>query len=58
MKRLAETIARLVVRRPWTLAARGRRAAGRVRGDAAARQAFDTDILNLLPADRPAGEGA
>jgi predicted exporter len=57
MKRFAEFVARLVVRRPWTLVLAGVALLCVCAAILLSRQAFDTDILNLLPADRPAVKG-
>jgi predicted exporter len=57
MKRFAEFVARMVVRRPWMLALAGIALLGVCAAALLSRQAFDTDILNLLPADRPAVKG-
>ena len=57
MKRFAEFVARLVVRRPWVLVLAGVALLGVCAAILFSRQAFDTDILNLLPGDRPAVKG-
>lgn len=57
MNRIAQTIARLVAHRPWIMAVAGISLLVLSAIVLFSRQAFDTDILNLLPADRPAVKG-
>lgn len=57
MNRLAHLVARQVVHRPAALIAGGVLLLGICAAILFSRQSFDTDILNLLPADRPAVKG-
>jgi len=50
-------VARLVVHQPWKLAVAGVLLLSASAAILFSRQSFDTDILNLLPADRPAVKG-
>ncbi|MGH8047267.1 MAG: MMPL family transporter [Chthoniobacterales bacterium] len=57
MIQLSNLVAQLVVRRPWALIAAALLIVGTCTWILFSRQSFDTDILNLLPADRSAVKG-
>ena len=57
MHRIAAVIAHLVVRRPVVMAVAGLLLAAGSVALISAQRAFDSDILNLLPANNPAVQG-